>query len=152
MKIYNAEIQYTAVAEGTTEVLGTAEQFTKYMQGAFDRHPLQESLWVVLMDAKARPIARHMVSLGTVDAALVGIQEVFRPAILAGSRKLVLVHNHPSGDPSPSRADMEVTRKIKAAGNVLEIRLEDHVIVGDPAQDPQGLGYFSFLESHMLPN
>jgi DNA repair protein RadC len=81
---------------------------------------------------------------------LVSPREVFRGVIIAGAVALVAAHNHPSGDPSPSAADIQVTRRLREAANTLEIDLLDHVICGDAKADPRGVGHFSFREAGLL--
>jgi DNA repair protein RadC len=90
----------------------------------------QESMQIVTLNARNRMIDRHMITLGLADASLVHPREVFRPAILDGACTIVLVHNHPSGDPSPSAEDLRVTRQMVEAGRVIGIKITDHVIIG----------------------
>ena len=90
----------------------------------------QESFHVLCLDAKNRMINRHMISLGTVDASLVHAREVFRAAVSDGAAAIVLAHNHPSGDPAPSAADLRITKRLVEAGKLLDIPVFDHVIVG----------------------
>jgi DNA repair protein RadC len=84
------------------------------------------------------------VSVGTLTASLVHPREVFREAIRNAAAALLLVHHHPSGDPSPSAEDRSVTDRLVAAGRLLGIRVVDHVIVADG-------GYFSFQEAGLIP-
>src|SRR5210317_850981 len=90
----------------------------------------QESFQVLLLNAKNCLMNRHMVTLGLVDASLVHPREVLRPAILDGASALVLVHNHPSGDPTPSAEDIRITKQLVDAGRVVDIKLLDHVVIG----------------------
>ncbi|MFC1451903.1 RadC family protein [Verrucomicrobiota bacterium] len=90
----------------------------------------QESFHVLCLDSKNRLVNRHLVSLGLADASLVHPREVFRPAVSDGASAVVLVHNHPSGDPSPSSEDLRITRQLVAAGKVMGIPALDHVVVG----------------------
>ncbi len=103
-----------------------------------DHH--RESFHVLLLDGRHRLISTEEVSVGTLTASLVHPREVFRDAIRNAAAALVLVHNHPSGDPSPSAEDRSVTERLRSAGLLLGIRVLDHVIVADS-------GYFSFRES-----
>lgn len=100
----------------------------------------RESFHVLLLDGRHRLIATEQVSVGTLTASLVHPREVFRDAIRSAAAALVLVHNHPSGDPSPSAEDRTVTERLRSAGLLLGIRVLDHVIVADS-------GYFSFREA-----
>jgi DNA repair protein RadC len=82
---------------------------------------------------------------------LVHPREVFKPAILASAASVVVSHNHPSsGDPHPSSADLQVTRQLREAAQVLGIDLLDHVVVGTKEGDPAGKGYYSFREAGLL--
>lgn len=103
------------------------------------REQKRESFQVLLLDARHRLLSLRMVSLGTLTASLVHPREVFRPAIREAAAAVVVLHNHPSGDPRPSAEDREVTRRLLAAGELLGIQLLDHVIVAEG-------GYFSFRE------
>jgi len=126
------------------------EKVADYLRSAFDETPLQEALYCVYLDRKNHPLGRHLITLGTVDSTLVSCREVFRGAILAGCCGLVVAHNHPSGDPAPSAADIHVTRKLRDAAKVLEIELLDHVIVGDAKGDPLHRGVYSFRDAGLL--
>ena len=108
----------------------------------------QEVLRVVLLDARLRRITAVDVSKGTVNESLAHPREVFRSAISHSAYALVVVHNHPSGDVSPSEADTRLTRRIAEAARILQIQLLDHVIVGQPLANRQG--YFSFKEAGIL--
>jgi DNA repair protein RadC len=108
-----------------------------------------EHFQVVLLNTRRRLISVENVSQGTLDTILVHAREVFKSAIAASASALVLVHNHPSGDPTPSEADIKVTRDLIRAGQVLKIDVLDHVILGrrteQRAQDYvslKELGYF----------
>ncbi|MCL5098160.1 MAG: DNA repair protein RadC [Candidatus Omnitrophica bacterium] len=108
-----------------------------------------EQFQVVLLNTRRRLISVAKVSQGTLDTILVHPREVFKPAITANASAIVLVHNHPSGDPAPSEADIKVTRDLIRAGQLLKIEVLDHIILGartsDHAKDYASLrelGYF----------
>ena len=103
----------------------------------------QEVFVVLLVDVKNKVIATEMISKGTLDASLVHPRDVFRRAIQQSSAAVILVHNHPSGDPEPSPEDIALTRRIADAGELLGIPVLDHVIIG--AQ-----GYVSLAERGVL--
>ena len=112
----------------------------------------QESFHVLSVNAKNMLINRHLVTLGLADSAPVHPREVFRAAIgQDGASAIILAHNHPSGDPTPSAEDLKVTRQLVEAGNVLAIQVLDHVIIGraiEPSGDQQGRpAYMSLRES-----
>jgi DNA repair protein RadC len=110
--------------------------------------PDKEHLVAVLLNAKLRTIGYHVVSVGSLNEALAHPREIFRAAILAGAYALILMHNHPSGDPSPSDADRRLTKNIREAASILQINLLDHVIVGSPGKSRPA--YFSFREVGIL--
>jgi DNA repair protein RadC len=92
----------------------------------------REHFWVLLLDSQNALVAAHEVSTGTLTAALVHPREVFGPALrIMGVASVVLVHNHPSGDPKPSNEDVRLTRQLVEAGKLLDIRVHDHVIIGN---------------------
>jgi len=95
------------------------------------RDARQERFVVVLLDARQRVLRSEVVSQGTLTASLVHPREVFRPALRDAAAALVLVHNHPSGDPTPSAEDREVTSRLARAGEILGIRVVDHVVVAE---------------------
>jgi DNA repair protein RadC len=95
------------------------------------RHAAQERFVVLLLDGRHRVMGQETVSQGTLTASLVHPREVFRPALRAGAASLVLVHNHPSGDPTPSPEDREVTTRLSRAGEILGVRVVDHVVVAE---------------------
>ena len=89
----------------------------------------QEEFHIVTLDTKLQPIQSHQITVGTLDASLVHPREVFRAAIRDASSAILLIHNHPSGDPTPSRQDIQVTERLKESGQLLGINVIDHVIV-----------------------
>ena len=91
----------------------------------------QEEFHAVLLNAQHRVLREVLVTRGILDASLVHPREVFRPAVAEGAAAVILVHNHPSGDPTPSAQDRAVTRQMVSAGRTLGIPVLDHVIVGD---------------------
>ncbi|RYG48408.1 DNA repair protein RadC [bacterium] len=95
------------------------------------RNEKQEHFIAVLLDAKNRVIRWTTVHIGTLTMSVVGTREVFRHAVREGASALIVAHNHPSGDPEPSPEDIKVTKHLAEAGNLLEIPLLDHIILGD---------------------
>lgn len=91
----------------------------------------KEYFWSLLLDGKHRLMGVNLVSIGTMTSSLVHPREVFRPAIATGAVALILIHNHPSGDPQPSPEDMEITERMCEIGQLTGIRVLDHVIIGD---------------------
>jgi len=90
---------------------------------------VQEEFHIITLDTKHQPLATHKITVGTLDASLVHPREVFRPAIRDAAAAVLLVHNHPSGDPTPSREDHQVTDRLSEAGKLIGIQVLDHIIV-----------------------
>jgi len=109
-----------------------------------------EKFWVLCLNRKNRLLKRVEVSSGTATAALAHPREVFRAAVRESAAAIVCAHNHPSGDPAPSAADLQVTRLLREAARAVDITLVDHIVVGRVHADPAGRGYFSFREAGML--
>lgn len=92
----------------------------------------QEEFHIVSLDTKNYVIDTHRITVGTLDASLVHPREVFRAAIKDAASSIILVHNHPSGDPTPSREDLAVTERLTLAGETLGIQVLDHIVLGNP--------------------
>ncbi len=107
------------------------------------RHEEKEKILLLLLDSKLRLIEEHILSVGTINASLLSSRDVFVKAIRSGASNLMLLHNHPSGDPGPSKQDIYMTQKIKEAGELMDIPLIDHIILGDGC-------YISFKEAKRL--
>lgn len=106
-------------------------------------NPDCECFVVLLLNTRRRIRGHHLVSIGTLDTILVHPREVFRIAVVSGAAAIVLMHNHPSGEPTPSEADIKVTRDLIRAGQLMKIDVCDHVIVGNNRhQSLRELGYF----------
>jgi DNA repair protein RadC len=112
------------------------------------RHLAQEQVVVAVLDARLRHIGTNVVSMGTVNESSAHPREILRPVITRGAHGFVLIHNHPSGDPSPSRADETVTRRLIEAATLMQVVFLDHVIIGRPS--PGREPYFSFREAGVI--
>ena len=95
------------------------------------RHQKKEVLKLLLLNTRARLIGEANISTGTVDTALISPRELFIEALQRGAVSIVLLHNHPSGDPTPSKEDVRITRRIQGAGSMIGIELLDHIIIGN---------------------
>lgn len=107
------------------------------------RHEPKEILLLTMFDSKNMLIGEEVLSVGTSRAALISPGEIYKTALLAHAEYIVLLHNHPSGNPEPSNEDVKVTLKIKKCGELLDVLLMDHIIIGDNR-------YFSFREQGVL--
>ena len=129
-------------------VMDAPEKVAALLRDEIREHEV-EHFHALLLNTRRRLIRREMLSKGTLDSTVVHPREVFRGAIAANASAVVLVHNHPSGDPQPSEADIRVTRDLICGGQVLQVDVVDHVIMGRAtAERPCGhcslrdLGYF----------
>jgi len=109
-----------------------------------------EKFWVLCLNRKNRLLKQVEISSGTATSSLAHPREVYREAIRQAATAIICVHNHPSGDPAPSAADIQVTRQLREAAKAVDIELLDHVIVGRLPSDPRGLGYYSFRGAGLL--
>lgn len=107
------------------------------------RSEKREHFIAVLLDAKAHVMRAATIHVGTLTMSVVGPREVFREAIRDGAASIIVVHNHPSGDPTPSPEDQQITKELVKIGNVLDIAVLDHVILGDRR-------HFSFADAGCL--
>lgn len=115
-------------AEQGGQVRGPADVFAR--MGPRLRDVPQEEFHALLLNSRHRIVREVLVTRGTLDAALIHPREVFRPAVAEGAAGVILVHNHPSGDPTPSPEDRAVTRQLAEAGRTVGIPVLDHVVVG----------------------
>jgi DNA repair protein RadC len=137
-----------AELQGEAPLLDTPERIAGLLREQVRNLPAEQFL-VVLLNTRRRLIKTERISQGTLDTILVHARDVFRSAITANASAIVLVHNHPSGDPTPSEADIKVTRDLIRAGQLLKIEVVDHVILGRATQERpkdyvslRELGYF----------
>ena len=122
--------------------LATPREAAAFLMPTFGSRPA-EQFGIVLLDTKHRVLRTSVLTVGSLNASVVEPRDVFREAALGGAAAIVAFHNHPSGDPSPSPDDVELTRRLAAAGALLGIDLVDHIILGD-------VRYCSFKEMTLL--
>ncbi len=108
----------------------------------------KESLQVILLDTRHHLIRVEKVSSGSINESIAHPRDVFHPAVVSSAYAVIVVHNQPSGDASPSQADHSRTRRLAEAAELLQIKLLDHIIIGAPANG--NAGYFSFKEAGVL--
>jgi DNA repair protein RadC len=129
-------------------LMETPEQVANVLREEY-RQISVESFKVILLNRRNRLIRIETVSQGTVDSILIHPREVFRHAIAANATAIILAHNHPSGDPTPSSADLSATGDIVRAGHILKIDVLDHVIIGVRTEG-RGKDYFSIRQSGLV--
>jgi DNA repair protein RadC len=120
-------IRYRGPRLGASERIGAPENAVRFAERVI-KDDAREHFLAIHLDARHRPVGHQVVSVGTATATLVHPREVFQPAVLLGALGTILLHNHPSGDPTPSREDRALTRRLCEAGRVLGIPVLDHVV------------------------
>ncbi len=113
------------VIKSPTEVYQAAKQLL-----ALHEKP-QEHFCILCLNTKNKIVGVHTISIGSLNASIVHPREVFKAAILNNASRIICLHNHPSGDPEPSKEDIEITRRLVEAGEILGIEVLDHVIIGE---------------------
>jgi DNA repair protein RadC len=131
-----------AHAPGARVRLATPRDAAAFLLPSYGSRPV-EQFGVVLLDSKHRVLRTTVVAIGTLNSTVVHPRDVFREAMLGSAAAIVVFHNHPSGDPSPSSDDIELTRRLLAAGALMGIDVVDHIVLGDAR-------YCSFKESGRL--
>ena len=136
MRLRELTIRYTVKRTGdgapalAMHTLRTPSDCADTMRQLLEDEP-SEVFAILCLSTKLRVLAYHEVSRGSLDTALAHPREVYRAAILANAASIILVHNHPSGDPTPSPDDVALTHRLRSAGAVLGIDVLDHLVIGD---------------------
>lgn len=142
------ELGNRAAAERATSLSMNSPEAVLSLLGGELRASHQEHLKAVLVDTRHRLIRVANISQGSLNESIAHPREIIRPALLASAYGIILVHNHPSGDPTPSQADKKLTTRINEACDLLQVHLVDHIIVGSASN--HSAGYFSFRESGLI--
>ena len=133
------EIQYSG------EKITSPKQGMKIINQIFNMSNQPTEIFVLLaLNTKKYPIRCFLVSQGTIDCTIVSPRDVFQRALLVNAHSIIVAHNHPSGDPTPSKEDKNVTQNIRNIGEIMRIELVDHIIFGDEGR------YFSFAEQKLI--
>jgi DNA repair protein RadC len=147
-KASSVKAAFTLAARVKDRKLERFDRFTSPQQ-VFDyfnhefRDSRKEYFLALLLDGKNRIIKRVQISEGSLNQSIVHPREVFSPAVKESAAAVILVHNHPTGDPAPSSEDIAITRRLKEAGEIMGIKVLDHIIIGDGE-------YLSFVERGLL--
>ena len=154
MIIREASITYKNIVKIEVEPLDNPAKVVNYVERFIqfkeDYDPEVEHFFVISLDRKNKPKSIRIVTKGTATSSLVHPREVFRIAVIESASGIICVHNHPSGDPAPSRADIQITRQLREASKIMGIDLIDHIILGEKSGDPMNLGYYSFNDSGLI--
>ena len=142
LKTIKAVYQNITVNDIITDYLKPNTRYTSASQVfdtfSFLRHETKEHFIALHLDGKNRIVCCDMVSTGSLNQSIVHPRELFKTALLSSAAAVILLHNHPTGDPTPSTEDIEITRRLREAGDLIGIRVLDHIIIGD--------SYYSFAE------
>ncbi len=150
------KIQFKQI-KAVYETLYISEEVTGYLQPGqrytapqqvydcfkFLMEETKEMFMCLHLDGKNRIIAVDLVSIGSLNQSIVHPREVYKTALLSNAAALILIHQHPTGDPTPSSEDIAITRRLKEAGDILGLKVLDHIIIGDGE-------YLSFVERGLL--
>lgn len=147
LKQIKAVYETFKVEEEVSSYLRAGSRFTSpsqiYETFKFLMQETKEYFMTLHLDGKNKVVCMDLVSIGSLNQSIVHPREVMKCACLSNAASLILIHQHPSGDPTPSREDREITRRLKEAGDIMGIKVLDHIIVGDGA-------YMSFVEQGLL--
>ena len=135
MKVIRPVWETLTIHEVASGYIGRRTPFTSstevYALFNFLKHETKEHFLALHLDSKNRIICLDKVSSGSLNASIVHPREVFKTALLSSAAAVLFIHNHPSGNPDPSREDIELTTRLKQAGELLGIRVLDHIIIGE---------------------
>jgi len=146
LKMIKAVYETMAVKDNVADYLTPNTRYTSpsqiFQTFSFLRAETKESFCTAHLDGKNRIVCLEVVSVGTLNQSLVSPREVFKTALLSNAAALILIHNHPTLDPTPSQEDLEVTRRLREAWELLGIKVLDHIIIGST--------YYSFVERGVI--
>ena len=128
--------------EITGKKIESSEDIYNYLKNELS-HKKNELFYAILLDTKNVIISKEVISIGTLDASLVHPREAFKPAIKKSAKSIIFAHNHPSGNPSPSKDDFLITERLVQAGDILDIKVLDHIVIGKE-------DYYSFKRENYI--
>ena len=135
MKVIRPVWETLKINEVASDYIGGRTRFTSSQEVFalfnFLKHETKEHFLALHLDSKNRILCLDKVSSGSLNASIVHPREVFKTALLSSAAAIIFVHNHPSGNPEPSREDLELTTRLKNAGELLGLRVLDHIIIGE---------------------
>ena len=145
-KQIKAVYETLTVQEGIGNYLKPNQRYTSPAQlhdtFGFLQHETKEYFICLHLDGKNRILAVDICSVGSLNQSIVHPREVFKTALLSSAAAIILMHNHPTGDPTPSAEDFEVTRRLREAGDIIGIKILDHLVIGST--------YYSFVERGVI--
>jgi len=144
--IYETETLYKAVAQVPSKLADSPAACLEMTKDLLEKYKAQEAFVLIGLNRKLLCVYRRLLGLGNSHASIVDVPELFRQLLLTHVSQFIIIHNHPSGDPTPSDADRRMTKQIQEAAKLLGLRLCDHIIQGTKEDDPRGVGYYSFVK------
>jgi DNA repair protein radc len=146
LKTIKAVYETLTVSDSITDYLKPSTRYTSPIQifntFSFLRHETKEHFIALHLDGKNRVVCIDIVSIGSLNQSIVHPRELFKTALLSSAAAVILLHNHPTGDPTPSTEDITITRRLTDAGEMIGIKVLDHIIIGD--------SYYSFSERGII--
>lgn len=142
------EFKLTRVREvGLVSEADSPERVVDYWRNNIEKadwySETKEHLVVLLLNTRLKAIGHALVSIGTLNECVAHPRDIFAPVLTGGAYGFILIHNHPSGDPSPSEADRQLTRRVNDGSDIFQVKCFDHIVIGNP-------NYFSFREHGFL--
>ena len=147
-KPHEFKVMLVRECEPLSQIMDQPELVAQYWRDNIPKadwyDPMKEALVVLVLNTRKRIIGHNLVALGSLDTCVVTPLHIFRPVIAVAGASIILVHHHPSGDATPSEADIKVTRDLIRAGQLLKIEVLDHVVIGsgNESKSLKALGYF----------
>lgn len=147
--IINEPVTQYVRKEIESVLIENSEKVSSYSKEFYSKNcdPSVESFVLIGLNIRNYVIFTKVITIGTDNACLISIKQIMKECILFNATSFICVHNHPSGDPSPSTADNRITRQVREGAQVMGITFFDHVIIGEKENDPLGLGYYSFRDT-----
>ncbi len=131
INIYKLKMIKEDTVEYSTTIKSPCD-IARLAREVLEMHEMAEENFIILcLNTKNKIAGVHTVSIGSLNASIVHPREVFKAALLNNASGIICLHNHPSGDPAPSREDIEITHRLVNAGNILGVNVLDHVVIGD---------------------
>lgn len=150
--IYETAISYTRkIVEKVS--ISSSEESVPFIREFFKKNvenPTVEHLGIIFLNSRNFVLGAKILSVGTQNQTLVPAKTIFSECLLRNASAFILAHNHPSGMPDPSTADVRITRQIREMSQILDIHFQDHVVLGEKENDPMGVGHYSFRDSGIL--
>lgn len=151
MYVYKIKLIREIISEKIEEKFSCSEDVarSKFVQDLFiSENNDKEKMYVLFLNVKNKIVGYSLISMGSMTSSIVHPREVLKPAILCSAASIIMIHNHPSGDPDASTDDIAITKRIKSACEIMGINLLDHLILGFSGED--FMDYYSFTKHQLI--